>query len=83
MVARDGVCLLVDRAKEAGELLREGAGERDKLAAAGMEKAEADGVQALPREAGDALFRAVHRVAHDGVPQIRHVHANLMCAPRL
>ena len=55
--------LLFQLCQHTGELLRQGTGKLHWLVGAGMEEAQAGGVEALAGEAGDGLFRAVDRVA--------------------
>ena len=45
-----------------------------------MCKTDQPRVQALPAEAGHAVFRSVDRVARHGMPDVRHVDADLMRA---
>ncbi len=54
---------LLQLCQHMGEFLRQGAGQLHELAGAGVDEAQAGGVEALARQAGDGLLRAVHRVA--------------------
>ena len=59
--------LVLQLLKHGGEFGRQGAVELHRFAGAGVDEAQAGGVEALAGEAGDRLFGAVDRVAQDGV----------------
>ena len=66
-----------------GEFGRQGAVELHRFAGAGMDEAQAGGVEALAGEAGDRLFGAVDRVSQDGVADVGHVDTDLVGAAGL
>ena len=55
--------LLFQLCQHTGKFLRQGTGKLHWLVGAGVEEAQAGGVEALAGQAGDGLFRAVDRVA--------------------
>ena len=48
-----------------------------------MGEGQLGGVEALARQTGHGLFGPVHHIPQQGVPQIRHVDADLVGAARL
>ena len=67
----------------AGKFLRKTAGKRNLLTGTGMDKLQPHRVETLPGQARHRLFGAVHRVSQNGMPDMGHMHPDLVGAPGL
>ena len=65
------------------KLLRQRAVQLHRLAGTRVDKSQPHRVETLPRQTRHRLFRAIHRVPQNGMPDVGHVYADLVCPPRL